>query len=143
MAEIPGLAYTRMMRKSVDWRPAEDIKRRILEILRQTSLDHIDLSRVFIFRSFDSKARAYARIWALPKIWQQALHTPPGYCIEVLAEKFDPLSREKQTKILIHELLHIPKTFSGSLAQHRGRGRYGVCHQKVEKVFQEFCKNRK
>lgn len=125
----------------MDWEPAEDIRRSIINILRKTSLDHIDPARVFIFRSHGSKARAYARIWALPRIWQKALHTSPGYCIEVIAEKFDKLTRVKQIKVIIHELLHIPKNFSGNLAQHKGRGRYGVCHQKVETIFQEFRKN--
>jgi len=126
----------------MDWHKAPDIKRKIIDILRKTSLDHIDPSRVFVFRSQGSVARAYARIWALPTIWQKALDTPAGYCIEVLAEKFDRLPGEKQLKVLIHELLHIPKTFSGSLAQHKGRGRWGVCHQQVEKVYREYSRSR-
>ena len=122
----------------MEWNKADDIKRIIIDILRKTSLDNIDPSRIFIFRSHGSKARAYARIWAMPRIWQQALHIQPGYCIEVLSEKFDHLPLEKQIKILIHELLHIPKNFSGNLVQHKGRGRYGVCHQQVEKLFREY-----
>ncbi len=125
----------------MQWLKAPDIQRGIISILRKTSLNHIDPSRVFVFRSHGSVARAYARIWALPTIWQKALDTPAGYCIEVLSEKFDHLSKEKQIKILIHELLHIPKTFSGSLVQHRGRGRSGVCHQNVEKIYREYCRS--
>ena len=124
----------------MEWQKADDIRQRLFSILRYTSLDHVDLSRVFVFRSFGSQARAYARIWALPRIWQQALDTPPGYCIEILSERFDPLPETQKTKTLIHELLHIPKTFSGSLVQHRGRGRSGVCHRTVEQVYQEFCR---
>jgi predicted metallopeptidase len=55
-----------------------------------------------------------------------ALGIGPGYVIEVLAEKYDHLSREEKTKTLIHELLHIPSNFSGSLLPHRGRGRTSI-----------------
>ena len=124
------------------WQKAKDVQQQIKDILSKTSLQHINFSRVFVFRSFGSKARAFARIWALPRVWQQALKTKPGYCIEVLAEKFDKLPHEKQVKILIHELLHIPKTFSGALVQHKGRGRYGVCHQAVDKIYREYCQTK-
>jgi len=126
----------------MDWQKADDIRNRIVKILRKTSLEHIDPARVFVFRSYGSKARAYARIWSLPRIWQQALDTPPGYCIEVLSEKFDKLSFKQQTKTLIHELLHIPKTFSGSLVQHKGRGKHGVCNHSVEQVYKEYCRSK-
>lgn len=124
------------------WQRADDIRHQIFEILRKTSLEHVDPSRVFVFRSHGSKARAYARIWSLPRIWQQALNTPPGYCIEILSEKFDHLPETQKTRTLIHELLHIPKTFSGSLVQHRGRGRHGVCNRSVEQVYQEYCRTK-
>ena len=38
--------------------------------------------------------------------------------IEVLSEKFDRLNKLEQDKILLHELAHIPKNFSGSLLPH-------------------------
>lgn len=125
----------------MDWHLASDIKSRLITILRATSLNHVKPARVFAFKSFGSKANAYARIWALPTIWQKALDIPAAYCIEVIWEKFQSLSYEKQTKVLIHELLHIPKTFSGSLVQHKGKGKYGVCHQNVEKIYKEYRKN--
>lgn len=125
----------------MQWDKADDIKQTVLQILRKTSLDHIDPARVFIFRSQGSKARAYARIWALPTIWQKALHVIPAYCIEVISEKFDKLdSKDKKIKILIHELLHIPKNFSGNLVQHRGRGKHGVSHQSIENIYREYLK---
>ncbi len=47
------------------------------------------------------------------------LKIKPQYIIEVIAERFDRLDPGEQEKTLIHELTHIPKTFSGALVAHR------------------------
>lgn len=118
----------------LDLNPAPDIKKKVLLILQKLSLSYIRKNYIFCFRSHGSKSRAHARIWSLPRIWQKALKIESGYCIEVLAERFDKLSDEQKTKVLIHELMHIPKTFSGSLLSHRGRGRR-IGKKEVEKLY--------
>jgi predicted metallopeptidase len=124
----------------VKWNKAEDIHNRLIKLVKKLRLEYVDSQRLFCFRSFGSKSRARARIWSLPTVWQQALNEKPGYVIEVLSEKFDNLSYDEQTKILIHELLHIPKTFSGALRPHRGRY-VKVNDRVVEKLFKEYIKN--
>lgn len=52
------------------------------------------------------------------KIWQLALESPPAYCLEVIAERYDKLSKSDQDKVLLHELAHVPKNFSGALVAH-------------------------
>jgi predicted metallopeptidase len=104
------------------WEKAVDIQRHVGVLIGQLQLKHIDKDQVFCFRSFGSKSRAMARIWALPRIWQMALNSKPGYCLEVISERYDRLSYDNQKKVLIHELLHIPKNFSGSLLSHRSLG---------------------
>ena len=47
--------------------------------------------KLLAIRSYGSKSRAIARIWAFPTIWQEALGIKPHYVIEVLSEKFDKL----------------------------------------------------
>lgn len=119
----------------MDWQRDPDLQREVAKIISTLKLFHIDPKRVIVFRSFGSKSRARARIWSLPRIWQQALKVRPHYCLEVLSEKFDKLSKDEQHRIFIHELLHIPKTFSGALLPHRGRGGNRIDRRTVERLF--------
>ncbi len=106
----------------VRFEPAPDVAVRITELVEVLEMAHVDPARVHCRRSSGSSAQAYARIWELPSVWQGALGVPPQYVIEVLSEHFDPLDAVESTKILIHELLHIPRTFSGAVRNHRGSG---------------------
>ena len=120
----------------MDWQKASDIQRDIRAILRILDLPHIKASRIFCYRSYGSKSRSYARIWSFPKIFQRALGVEASYVIEVLTKHFDKLDPDAQKKVLIHELLHIPKNFSGSLLPHRSRGRR--LHDTVNKLFEQY-----
>lgn len=124
----------------MDWRPAPDIEREIQRIVDRLSLDHIHAESLICFRSFGSSSRARARIWSLPRVWQIALQVKPHYVIEVLSEKFDHLSVDDQKRVLIHELMHIPKSFSGSLVPHRGRF-HAINHHTVEQLFRQYIMN--
>lgn len=107
----------------MDWKEAQDVKRDLREIVEILDLPHIQLSRIFCYRTEGSKARAYARTWAFPKIFQKALGVQPAYVIEVLSKYYDKLSEDEKKKVLIHELLHIPNNFSGALLPHMTRSR--------------------
>lgn len=124
----------------LDWNKASDIKKDIEHILKVVDMPHIDSSRIFCYRTTGSKSRSYARIWAFPKIFQDALDLKPAYVIEVLSRHFDKLSDDDQKKVLIHELLHIPKNFSGALLSHRSGGRR--LEVQARKLFEEY-KNKK
>ena len=134
------------MRKStarVDWKKAPDIKIRIIQIVNSLRIDWVDTSRIYCFRSNYSQSRAYARIWGLTKIWQLALSEKPGYIIEVLSERFDKLGRLEQDKVLLHELAHIPRNFSGSLLPHvRKRGKRNF-HDRVDRLVTLYNRNLK
>jgi predicted metallopeptidase len=92
----------------------------IIAITRKLSLTHIDLSRVVGIRSRGSKSRhTLARCHVLSRIMQKALGTKAHYVIEIISENFDRLSEEEQIKTIIHELLHIPKSFKGGFRHHR------------------------
>jgi predicted metallopeptidase len=54
--------------------------------------------------------------------------------IEVISERYDNLSHEDKEKVLIHELLHIPKGFSGGFRPHKGyitSRKIDVLHEKL------------
>ncbi len=118
---------------------APDVQVKIEKILSVLEMDYIIDARIFSMRSFGAKARAYARIWSLPKIWRIALDINPFYVIEVLSENFDNLTEEEKIKILIHELLHIPKKFSGGLVPHNSRG-IKINSKTVNKIFEIYQK---
>lgn len=115
---------TSKRKTSLDWETAPDVKREIVKIIKTLDFDHVKTSRVFCYRTEGSKARAYARTWMMPKIFQHALDIEPAYVIEVLSKYYDRLSQDEKIRVLIHELLHIPKNFSGALLSHRGVNRH-------------------
>ena len=93
------------------WQRDLNLQRDLNRLVRLLEFDHVRSPHVFAYRSYESKARAYARIWAFPKIFQEVLNVQPAYVIELLSEKYDKLSDDNKTKVLIHELLIFPRTF--------------------------------
>jgi len=100
---------------------APEINSELNRIISSLDFSFIKPNNIVAFRSYGSKSRAVARIWSLPRIWQIALKAEAHYCIEVISERFDKLSQTDKEKVLIHELLHVPKNFSGALLPHKQR----------------------
>jgi len=123
------------MIKKISWSPAPDIKRRLLLLIKIVPVEWVKLSRIICFRSEGAKTSAYARIWGLSKIWQQALTLEPAYILEVISEKFDRLTETERDKVLLHELTHIPKNFSGALLPHIRRGRRSFGRRVNELIY--------
>jgi predicted metallopeptidase len=126
--------------KKLEWEDADEVKEDVKKILKVLDFPNVDSSRIFCFRTYGSKSRSYARIWAMPKIFQRALNIQPAYIIEVLSRYYDKLNSDEQKKVLIHELLHIPKNFSGALLPHRTRHRH--LQTEVNKLFAQYKKDR-
>ncbi len=119
---------------------APDIAKRALSLITALEMDWVLYERLFFYRSTDSKARAYARTWGLPSLWQRALSLEPGYIIEVLSEHFDKLSKRDQDKVILHELTHIPRNFSGALVPHT-RHKKGSFHHKLDILIEKYFEN--
>ena len=80
---------------------------------------HVKVDHVKCYRSFGTSSRGtIARCHALGKLLQKALDVKAIYALEFLHERFDKLSSEEQTKVIIHELMHIPFTFGGGFKHH-------------------------
>jgi len=120
---------------------APDVQVMLEEVLARTSLGHVISPRVICMRSYGARANAYARIWSLPAIWREALEINPFYVIEVLSENFDPLPEERKVRVIIHELMHIPKKFSGGLVPHVCAGKR-IDARSVEKIYREYAEGK-
>lgn len=125
--------------KRVEWKLAPDINKRVNKIISSLETDWIKPEDIHCMRSENSKARAYARIWGLSKVFQISLKQSPSYVIEVISEKFDRLDKKRQDEVLIHELAHIPKTFSGSLVPHKRKGKFKF-HDRVREMVRKYNK---
>ncbi|MEL9940716.1 MAG: putative metallopeptidase [Ignisphaera sp.] len=100
---------------------------------------HIDVDSVRIVVCRGCRSKAIARIYMLPSVWRFVLGLKPMYVIEVIERNFYPLSLEEKIKVFIHELLHIPKSFSGGLRPH---GKY-VNSYLVDKLYREYIKRKR
>lgn len=129
-------------RKKYDLEVAVDVQRDLEEIVRTLPdvFPHVDTNRVVCFRSVGATARIYARIWSLPRIWQMALGVQAHYAIEVV-EAYDRQKLDDRLRTLIHELMHIPKTFSGNLVPHKCFGKNIDCDS-VEVWFELYQRRR-
>lgn len=115
------------------YEPAPDIQK-IVEELSVLLFSHIKLDRVKCFRSYGTSSRGtIARCHALGKLMQRAVGVEAVYALEFLAERFDKLDEKDQIKTIIHELMHIPKTFGGGFRQHDF-----VCEKNVHLHYETY-----
>jgi len=109
---------------------APDLQR-IAEDVCNVLFPYVNISRIRCYRSFGTSSRGtVARCHALGKLMQMALGVQAFYPLEFLAERFDKLSRDEQVKVIIHELMHIPKSFGGGFRHHDF-----VCDNNINKCY--------
>jgi predicted metallopeptidase len=124
----------------IEYYPAPDIKERIGEIVDVLRFDHVKPENVYCVRSRGSQSRrTIARIHGLGRIWQLAMGIEATYIIEVISEQFDPLSKDGQDRVLVHELMHIPHGFQGGFRHHKNF----VTNENVEVWFKRLKDKRK
>jgi len=118
---------------------AQDLQEKAEEISKLI-FPHVDIVRIKCFRSFGTSSRGtIARCHALGKLMQKAIGIKAIYALEFLSERFDKLDEEEKIKVIIHELMHIPKTFGGGFKHHDY-----VCQRNVNKCYNMYkdIKNR-
>jgi len=125
---------------AIKYHQAPDIKKISEEIVDKLCWKHISLDNVAFIRSTGSSAkRTIARCHALGKAMQIGMNREKGfYLVEVISENFDKLSEDERIKVIIHELMHIPKSFGGGFIHH------DKVHEKsVDKVYLNYCNLKK
>src|SRR5579872_7112936 len=110
---------------------------RLARIVAALGFGHVDPARIFCVRGYGSTSEAWARIWGLPALWQQVLGIGPAYVVEIIEPEFGRLPEAEQDRILIHELLHIPRTFSGAIRPHR-TPTFRINRRTVERFYQQY-----
>jgi len=121
---------------AIKYHLAPDVKKISEELVRRLGWSHIYLEHVAFIRSFGSSSRrTIARCHALGKAMQIGMDRKKGfYLVEVISEKFDKLPFEEQVKVIIHELMHIPKSFGGGFVHHNK-----VHEESVDKIYDHYC----
>ncbi len=119
------------------WEPAPDLQARMRRIVRALEFGHVDPARVYCLRVYGARANAWARIWGLPPVFQRALDLPASYVVEFLCPGFDSLPADEQDRVIIHELLHIPTTFSGGVRPERSRT-LRIDRRTVERYYRRY-----
>ncbi len=120
----------------INYKKAYDIEIKAKEIIEKLGWHHIKINDVGFIRSCGSQSRrTIARCHALGKAMQIAMNRKGFYLIEVISEKFDKLSEEDKIRVIIHELMHIPKTFGGGFKHHNI-----VNEKNVNKVYEKYKK---
>ena len=117
---------------SIRYELAPDLQGTISELA--VLFPHVRLDDVICIRSFGSSSRGtIARCHALGKAMQLALNRKGFYVIEAISKRFDKLSEQEKTKTLIHELMHIPKSFGGGFRHHDY-----VCNKNIDREYQKY-----
>ena len=65
------------------------------------------------------------------------MKTKAFYTIEFISERFDKMNEKDKIKTIIHELMHIPKSFGGGFKHHDY-----VTEENIESLYRKYiCKN--
>lgn len=113
---------------------APDLQEKFEDIVIRLGMNHVRKEDVVCIRSFGSSSRGtIARCHALNKVMQKALKRRGFYVLEFLSERFDKLNHDEKIKVLIHEVMHIPKSFGGGFKHHDY-----VCERNINKLFYNY-----
>ncbi len=122
----------------IKYETASDIQELVDELARML-FPHVRLDSIVCLRSRGSSSRGViARCHALGKAMQLALNRKGFYVIEIISERFDRLSDEEKIKTLIHELMHVPKSFGGGFVHHNK-----VNERTVNKIYDHYTNLKK
>ncbi len=103
----------------MEYRRSWELEKRVRAAVERLGLDYVEGERIRCVKSSGSKSkRTIARLHAFPHVWKEALGMEAHYVIEFISERFEKLREEEKERVIVHELAHIPKTFSGGVLAH-------------------------
>lgn len=109
------------------------------ELAEKTGMKHINPERIAVIESRGSKTRrVIARIHSLGKAMQLGMNEEAFYVIELISERFNKLSEREKTETIVHELLHVPHSFTGGFRHHKPFVNRKTVEKTMEKL--EACK---
>jgi len=121
----------------IKYQYAPDLQNKANEI-SQLLFPHVKLDNINCLRSYGSSSRrTIARCHALGKVMQLAMKTKAFYAIEFISERFDKMPEQEQTKVIIHELMHIPKSFGGGFKHHDW-----VTDKNINNLYKQFVNSK-
>ena len=113
---------------------AFDLKQKAIDVIDKLGLHHILPENFECLRSRGTSTRGViARCHGLNKVMQLSLKRQAFYVLEFLSERFDKMPEEEQIKVIIHELMHIPKAFGGGFRHHNF-----VTERNVDKLYKYY-----
>lgn len=105
---------------------------------------HVRPEAIRVVRS-SSGTKACARIWGVSRAVQVGLGIGPTYVVELIDRCFNVLGCHEKVETLIHELAHIPRTFSGYVRPHNRafyedlKAMAAAARKLPEEVVEEIC----
>ena len=119
----------------IQYSRASDVRDLAYSITDRLNLAHVKKDKLLFYRSIGSRSKyTRARIHGLSRIWNDALEIDPLYVIEVISERYDGLPDHEKERVVIHELLHIPKGFSGGFVSHGP----AISKHRIESLHQAY-----
>ena len=112
-----------------------DWTQKVREIAAALDYKWVMPERLSVVHSWGSKTkRTIARIHCIGKVMMLGMGQKKSfYVIELISEKFDRQSEKDKLETIIHELMHIPKTFGGGFRHHDH-----VCSQNVKAELSRY-----
>jgi len=118
----------------VTYTASHELKERAKLIADRFMLDHIDFNRIHCYR-YKSNTNTVAKIIGFFKTLQLVYpEIKPYYVIVFNDHNFLRQNKEEQDTTILHELLHIPKTFSGEYSK--------IAHHKIREMSKKAFRKR-
>jgi len=120
----------------MEYKIAKDLKEKAIDVINRLNM-HIKPEDFECVISYGSSSRGtIARCHGMSKVLQLALGIKPVYVLEFLSKRFNNLDEKEKTKVIIHELMHIPKNLGGGFRHHNY-----VTDREVENLYKRYINN--